>query len=91
MGQTPCHDAEDFNLFEALDWRVFGVVGAEQPTAILLPVQPLHDWLVVDVRDDDIAYLRCPGAVDDQPCAVQDSGRRHAVALSFSEPNMRSP
>ena len=91
MGKTPRHDAEDFNLFQALDGWVFWVVRAEHPPTILLPVQPLNDRLIVDVRNDDIADLWRACTVDDESCAVQNAGRRHAVAFSFSEPNMWSP
>lgn len=73
MGKAPGNDAKHFDLFEALDGWVFWVVGAEHPPAILLPVQPLNDRLVVDVRDDDIADLGCTCTVDDEPCAIQDS------------------
>ena len=91
MGQAPRDDAKHFDLLKALDGWVFGIVRAEHPPTILLPVQPLNDRLIVDVRDDDIADLWCACTVDDEPCAIQDSSGRHAVTLSFSEPNMRSP
>lgn len=83
-GQTPGHHTKDFDLLEALDWGVLGVVGAQHPAAIELSIQTF------DVGDDDIPNLRRPCSVDDELRPIQNARRRHAVTFRFTEPDVRS-
>ncbi|RMO28430.1 hypothetical protein ALQ42_200000 [Pseudomonas savastanoi pv. glycinea] len=89
-GQTPGHHTKDFDLLEALDRRVLGVVGAQHPATIELSIQTFDHGLIVDVGDDQIPNLRRPCSVDDELRPIQNARRLHAVPLGFTEPNVRS-
>ena len=87
---TEGHHAPDVELFafKQIARGKLGV-GRAQDDLFALPVEDLHQRLVVERGDDDFALLRFPPAIDDEYVPVENTDVNHAVAVCARQVGVR--